>query len=209
MKIAIIAAMESEIRLLKELAFQDLIVAQTGIGKVNAALKTAEIIGLYQPDLIINSGVAGGLDKSLNIGDMVAGQTVCYHDVWCGAPNAQGQIQGLPPIFDADSKALAALDNTVVKGLILSGDQFIEDQSKLLALKANFPQALAVDMESAAVAQTCFLAHVPFLSLRLISDTPGVKHHQAQYDAFWQNAAENSFQTLKQVLVKLRSKVSN
>ena len=209
MKIAVLAAMESEVKLLKTLESADVIVAQTGIGKVHAALKTAEIIRIHKPDLILNSGVAGGLDARLNIGDVVAGQTVCYHDVWCGTPNLKGQIQGLPLFFQADSKALSVLDPSTHKGLIISGDQFIQDKEKLLSLKADFPEALAVDMESAAVAQTCYIYKTPFVSIRLISDTPGVKHHQAQYDTFWQTAAEKSFETLKKILSSLIAKDAN
>ena len=203
MKIAILAAMESEVKLLKTLESADVIVTQTGIGKVNAALKTATIIERYKPDLIINSGVAGGLDEKLNIGDAVAGASICYHDVWCGTPNLKGQIQGLPLFFQSDSKALSVLDPSVHKGLIISGDQFIQDKEKLLSLKADFPEALAVDMESAAVAQTCYIYQTPFISIRLISDTPGVAHHQEQYDSFWQNAAQKSFEKIKQVVSAL------
>ena len=203
MKIAILAAMESEVKLLKTLESADVIVTQTGIGKVNAALKTATIIERYKPDLIINSGVAGGLDEKLNIGDAVAGALICYHDVWCGTPNLKGQIQGLPLFFQSDSKALSVLDPLVHKGLIISGDQFIQDKEKLLSLKADFHEALAVDMESAAVAQTCYIYQTPFISIRLISDTPGVAHHQEQYDTFWQNAAQKSFEKIKQVVSAL------
>ena len=203
MKIAILAAMESEVKLLKTLESADVIVTQTGIGKVNAALKTATIIERYKPDLIINSGVAGGLDEKLNIGDAVAGALICYHDVWCGTPNLKGQIQGLPLFFQSDSKALSVLDPSVHKGLIISGDQFIQDKEKLLSLKADFPEALAVDMESAAVAQTCYIYQTPFISIRLISDTPGVAHHQEQYDSFWQNAAQKSFEKIKQIISAL------
>lgn len=209
MKIAVLAAMESEVKLLKALESADLLVAQTGIGKVHAALKTAEVIRDFQPDLVLNSGVAGGLNASLNIGDVVAGQTVCYHDVWCGKPNLKGQIQGLPLIFQSDSKALSVLDSSVHQGLIISGDQFIQDQEKLLSLKADFPEALAVDMESAAVAQTCYIYKTPFLTIRLISDIPGGAHHQEQYDAFWQTAAEKSFETLKKILSSLTAKDAN
>ena len=209
MKIAVLAAMDSEVKLLKTLESADLFIAQTGIGKVHAALKTAEVIRIHKPDLILNSGIAGGLDAQLNIGDVVVGENVCYHDVWCGTPNLKGQIQGLPLFFQSDSKALSVLDTSVHKGLIISGDQFIQDKEKLMSLKADFPEALAVDMESAAVAQTCHIYNTPFITIRLISDTPGVAHHQEQYDAFWQTAAEKSFETLKKILSSLTAKDAN
>lgn len=92
------------------------------------------------------------------------------------------------------------LDAKIKKGLIISGDKFITAADELAHLKQKFPQALAVDMESAAIAQTAFMLKTPFISLRLISDTPGVKHHQEQYENFWRNAAETSFNTLKALL---------
>lgn len=203
-KIAVIAAMSAEAELLRELASENIIISTSGIGKVAAALKTAEIINRHQPDLIINSGIAGGLDTSLQIGDAVAAARTAYHDVWCGEPNAYGQVQGLPLYYEADQNALSAVSAAARIGLIISGDQFISDYETLKALKQKFPDALAVDMESAAIAQTCHIYKTPFVSLRLISDTPGVEHHQQQYDAFWKSATEKSFETVRSLIKKLK-----
>lgn len=200
MKIAIIAAMDKEVKLMQSLASENISVFKSGIGKVAAAVTTARIISNHCPDLIINSGVAGGLDNSLNIGDAVCGSEICYHDVWCGEPNAYGQVQGFPLCYKSAENITALLDDKIKKGLIISGDKFITAADELAHLKQKFPQALAVDMESAAIAQTAFMLKTPFISLRLISDTPGVKHHQEQYENFWRNAAETSFNTLKALL---------
>lgn len=203
-KIAVIAAMSAEAELLRELASENIIISTSGIGKVSAALKTAEIIKRHQPDLIINSGIAGGLDTSLQIGDAVAAARTAYHDVWCGEPNAYGQVQGLPLYYEADQNALEAVSTAARIGLIISGDQFVSDYETLKTLKKKFPDALAVDMESAAIAQTCYIYQTPFVSLRLISDTPGVEHHQQQYDAFWESATEKSFETVRNLIKKLQ-----
>lgn len=203
-KIAVIAAMSKEAELLQGLASDHVIVSTSGIGKVAAALKTAELISQYKPDLIINSGIAGGLDSGLEIGDVVAGERTAYHDVWCGEPNLTGQVQGFPLYFEADKNALAAVADIAKSGLIISGDQFISDYQALRILKDKFPDALAVDMESAAIAQTCYLSQTPFLSVRLISDTPGIEHHQQQYDDFWETAAEKSFETVCRLLERLK-----
>lgn len=208
-KIAVIAAMDKEAELLRELASDQIIISTSGIGKVAAAVKTAEIIMRYRPDLIINSGIAGGLDKKLEIGDLVAGSIVAYHDVWCGEPNALGQVQGFPLFYQADQKALQCVGKMAQTGLILSGDQFISSAEKLYGLKKKFPDALAIDMESAAIAQTCHIYQTPFISLRLISDTPGVKHHQAQYDAFWKTAADKSFINVRQLLREIVNSTSD
>lgn len=204
-KVAIIAAMDKEVSLLEELASAHLIVEKSGIGKVAAALKTAEVIHRHHPDFIINSGVAGGLQPDLNIGDMICGENVCYHDVWCGEPNQAGQVQNFPLYFPADKKLLSLLAPSIKKGLIVSGDQFISEAEKLAPIKENFPAALAVDMESAAIAQTCYIYQTPFISLRLISDVPGTNHHQQQYENFWQNAPINTFEKIKPFLEKLLS----
>lgn len=204
-KIAVIAALPEEADLLQKLATPNLVVIQSGIGKVSAALKTLEIIKGFSPDLIINSGVAGGLDSSLKLGDSVCASKVCYHDVWCGSPNSWGQIQGLPLYYETNQNACRFLPQSVLQGLIVSGDQFITTAEALAEIKNKFPQALAVDMESAAIAQTCHLYNTPFISLRLISDIPGSPCHQAQYDAFWENAAEMSFENLRLLIEKMCS----
>ena len=75
------------------------ILMKCGIGKVNAAAGTVELIRNFHPDCIISTGVAGGIDSGLKVMDVVAGSQIVYHDVWCGEGNAYGQIQGLPALF--------------------------------------------------------------------------------------------------------------
>lgn len=203
-KIAVIAAMKEEAELLKKVASENIIVSTSGIGKVASAVKTAEIIHRFHPDLIINSGIAGGLDSSLEIGDPVIGSSTAYHDVWCGEPNMHGQIQGFPLYFSADSETLNQVHEIARCGLIVSGDQFITNPKQLQKIKEKFPTALAVDMESAAIAQACYIHHTPFISVRLISDTPGVEHHQQQYEQFWKNASANSFKTICALIEKIK-----
>ena len=94
--------------------------------------------------------------------DVVASRQIVYHDVWCGEGNAYGQIQGLPTFFDGNETlydcALSLDTETAIHGgLICSGDKFITDRSELETIKGNFPEGLAVDMESAAIAQVCYL----------------------------------------------------
>lgn len=174
----------------------------SGIGKVNAALCAATLIHTYHPNLILNIGISGGLDSSLQIGDFILGQDIVYHDVWCGEGNEYGQVQDLPLYYHSDADLIARLPQ-FKKGLLCCGDQFITDIEKLRTIKDKFSQALAVDMESAAIAQTCYLNQMPFLCVRQISDTPGAKHHQEQYENFWQNAPKHSITTLKQILETL------
>lgn len=172
-----------------------LILLQCGIGKVNAAVGTATLIRRYAPDCIISTGCAGGIDASLQVMDVVVSTETAYHDV--SIPGCEtGQVQGLPARFRAEQELVeVALKSKgkVVAGLICSGDQFISDRSQLETIKAQFPDALAVDMESAAIAQTCFLLQTPFVSFRILSDTPGADEHLQQYLNFWDEMADRSF----------------
>lgn len=92
---------------------------------------------------------------------------------------------------------------TIHAGLILTGDQFITSPEALAVIKSNFPEGLAVDMESAAIAQVCYLQGVPFVSFRVISDTPGAEGHQQQYDGFWEQLADRSFSVTRDFLLRI------
>ena len=184
-----------------------IILMQCGIGKVNATIGTTELIRNYAPQCIISTGVAGGIDECLAVMDVVVSKQTVYHDVWCGMGCEHGQIQGLPTFFEADEKlvnpavSLNGKQPTKIHcGLICTGDQFITSREELNTIKKNFPAGLAVDMESCAIAHTCYIYNVPFVSFRIISDTPGVKEHIQQYEDFWGEMASRSFQVTKHFL---------
>lgn len=210
MKIGVIVAMETELRALQDAGVENVVLA--GIGKVNAAYTTTKLILEEKPDCIINSGVAGGIDKSLNVGDFVLGAQYAYHDVWCGEGNLRGQVQGLPQRFNADASLLTVARSlksdhyTLHEGLICTGDQFLTTIEEDAKVKKLYPDALACDMESTAIAQVCHRSGIPFLALRAISDvvTPE-KNHQELYDNFWNDLKSNSF-TLVQKLISVLNK---
>ena len=215
MKIGIITAMSSE---QKQLANQltDKTEHREGpfayIEGVNAAAGTVELIRNFQPDCIISTGVAGGIDSELNVMDVVVSRNIVYHDVWCGEGNAYGQIQGFPTFFQGNDTlyncALSLDTETPIHGgLICTGDKFITDREELNVIKQNFPEGLAVDMESAAIAQVCYLYQVPFISFRIISDTPGAEKHWEQYKNFWGEIADNSFRVTETFLKALPNKL--
>ena len=198
-KIAFITAMQKEFNEIRKLyPFQETeqgLVAQSdnktfwlahsGIGKVSAAV-VADRLCNQGIDLIVSVGVAGGIDPSLKQGDTVISNHVCYHDVWCGDPCVPGQIQNLPLYFEAPlSEKYETTDATIRKGLIVTGDQFVTDSAELHRIKKTFPDALAVDMESAAIAQVCYLNHKNFLSIRMISDVVGANYQEEMYRHFW------------------------
>ena len=184
------------------------VLLQCGIGKTNAATGVTNLIMTFRPDCIISTGVAGGIDAKLDVMDVVIGKEVCYHDVYCGEDCDPGQVQGLPKFFKGDENLVTVAtslesDVRIVPGLICTGDQFITGREELDAIKAKYPQGLAVDMESASIAQVCHLWQVPFLSFRIISDTPGVKAHFDQYLNFWDTMADKSFAVTKEFLRRI------
>ena len=138
--------------------------------------------------------------------DIVVGSRVAYHDVWCGPASTYGAVQGLPLYYEADKHAsqLVSNDKTVKKGLIVSGDQFVDSIEQVKIIKSHFPDALAVDMESGAIAQVCELRNVPFMSMRVISDSPGASHDNTkQYNDFWDDAPAATFNVLHNLLLKI------
>ena len=187
----------------------DVTLVRTGIGKANAAMAAAELFsgdGAARFDCAASTGCAGGLAPELAPGDTVAASEIAYHDVWCGAPNAWGQVQGFPARFPCDPRLVAAarsLPEIKRVGLFASGDRFLETKSDARAVSDRLPDAIAADMESAALAQACFKYGVPFLALRVVSDTPDSDHHAWQYETFWREMADTSFNATSQFLHSL------
>ncbi|MBQ3698923.1 MAG: 5'-methylthioadenosine/S-adenosylhomocysteine nucleosidase [Prevotella sp.] len=224
MKIGIIVAMDKELHQLQNLFSGDHVrVEKCGIGKVNAALGAQRMINDFHPDVIINSGCAGGNGDDVQIQDVIVGAEVTYHDVYCGTAidntTVYGQVQGLPVRYQADpmlldiamrgSLADSQLPNAksqkprIHSGLIVTGDWFVDTREKMRSIIEIFPEAKAVDMESCAIAQTCYLNKVPFISFRVISDIPLRDTDASQYHNFWDSIAENSFQITKNFVESL------
>lgn len=189
------------------LADNTVILQQCGIGKVNAAVGTAELITTYHPDCIVSTGVAGGIDTSLSVMDVVVSTRTVHHDFFIGMGCEKGQVQGMPTYFEADQRLVQAAvslnESSIHTGLICTGDQFITDRTQLNRIKGDFPAGLAVDMESVSIAQTCYLYGVPFVSFRIISDTPGADQHQQQYENFWGEMADRSFRITQRYLSEI------
>ena len=182
------------------------------MGKVNAAVGCVEMIRRYKPDAIISMGCAGGNGNGLHIGDVIASKEVAYHDVYCGDKLVYGQIHGMPSRFVADSvllKIAFQLDAKVIPGLIVTGDWFVDSKEKMSEIVSHFPDTKAVDMESAAIAQVCYLYEIPFISFRIVSDMPLKDEHASQYYNFWETASEETFRIAKQYVKSLMNNHKN
>lgn len=228
MKIGILAAMDKEVGLLlplledrKETEFDgrkayvgrighnEVCVMKCGIGKVNSALNAFRMMEGFGPQLVINSGVAGGADASMAVGSLLIATEAAYHDVWCGPGTEWGQIDGMPRRFSIDRsvidicRAIPGLVNARY-GLICSGDRFISKVEEVDFIKSVFPDALACDMESASIAQACRDKGVPFAVVRVVSDTPGQADNISQYKDFWTTAPEKTFRAIKTIIDSMK-----
>ena len=231
MKIAIIGAMEEEVVLLRnnieqptqeiiagcEFTFgkmdgADVILLRSGIGKVNAAMSTTILLEKYMPDCIINTGSAGGFNPALNVGDAVISTEVRHHDVDVTAFGYEyGQVPQLPAAFLADEKLIAVAvaaakeinQFQVEKGLIVTGDSFMEDPARVEFVRTKFENLQAVEMEAAAIAQVAHLFRIPFVIIRSLSDIAG-KESEVSFDQFIDEAAQNSASLVMKMVASLR-----
>jgi len=186
----------------------EVVMTQCGIGKVNAAIGTTLLIEGFKPDVVVSTGVAGGASTELNVQEVVASTACCYHDVYCGEEVEYGQVMGLPARFETDDELVECAKNIscatkITTGLIVTGDWFVDSREKMKSILELFPNALAVDMESAAIAQVCFRHATRFISFRIISDIPLKDDRAAQYFDFWERMAEGSFDVTRTFISSL------
>lgn len=160
---------------------KEVVCCECGVGKVNAAMSTQIMIDTYHPDVIVNSGIAGSLSGDIHIGDIVISDDCVQHDMdGTEAGDPLGQVQfndELRTFFPADqatadklADACATIDGIrVFRGRIASGDAFITARDRRRRIADHF-NAIACEMEGAAVAVVCYRNNVPFAILRSISD---------------------------------------
>ncbi|MGO2513742.1 5'-methylthioadenosine/S-adenosylhomocysteine nucleosidase [Marinomonas polaris] len=187
---------------------KDVVLLKSGIGKVNAAVSTTLLLSQFKPEYVINIGSAGGFDPELQVGDVVISDQVVHHDVDVTAFGyVMGQVPNMPATYAADetlvAEAKAALQKvTQVQakvGLIGTGDSFMNDPIRVEAVRATFPELVAVEMEAAAVAQVCFKFGTPFVVVRSLSDIAGKESPQS-FEEYLKVAAENSSLMIQQML---------
>lgn len=231
MKIGIIGAMRCEVDSLKgmlenikledvsgieyaigTLLGHEVIVAMCGVGKVFAALCAQTMILKYNPDIIINTGVAGGLSKTLAIGDIAVSTAVVQHDMDTSPiGDPKGLISGINIIeIPADKglcdlvlKSAKELSMRAEAGIIASGDQFVATNERKEYIVDTFG-AISCEMEGAAIGQVCYVNNKPFVVIRAISDG-GDDEAGMSFDKFMLLAAENSVKLLIKVLEKIFS----
>ncbi len=230
MKIAVIGAMEEEVELLRNAlensevttianseyttgTYKDkeVVLLKSGIGKVNAAMSTTVLLYEFKPDIVINTGSAGGYDPTLEVGAVVISDEVRHHDVDVTIFNYEmGQVPQMPAAFKADKRLINLAEEAVSEigehqygvGLICSGDSFMNDPERVAKVREYFPQMKAVEMEAAAVAQVCYQFKTPFVVIRALSDIAG-KESNISFDEFLPVAAKHSTEIVLKTIEKL------
>lgn len=230
MKIGIIAAMPEELAYLIQhldkaqeqvvlgntyhtgtIASHEVVLVESGIGKVMSAMSVAILADHFQVDAVINTGSAGAVATGIAVGDVVIADKLAYHDVDVTAFGYDyGQMAQQPLYFESDKKfisliqeSLSKLDQTWHLGLIATGDSFVAGEDKIKAIKERFPQVLAVEMEGAAIAQAAHALNLPFLVVRAMSDNA---NHEASvsFDEFIVEAGRRSAQVLMTLLQSIK-----
>ena len=159
---------------------QPVVAVLSRIGKVAAATTATVLIERFAVERIVFTGVAGGLAAGVNVGDIVVADNFLQHDLDASPifPRYQVPLYGIDR-FAADPGLAAQLAQAsrsalpevrLHRGLVLSGDRFVSTTAECRALQAALPQALAVEMEGAAIAQVCHDYGIPFAAVRTISD---------------------------------------
>ncbi|BDX05368.1 5'-methylthioadenosine/adenosylhomocysteine nucleosidase [Planctobacterium marinum] len=230
MKIGILGAMDQEIALLKQrmqlketfhfahleyyvgtINEVEVVLVKCGIGKVAASVSTTVMIDKFAPDFVVNTGSAGGFDTALNIGDVVIATGVQHHDVdVTHFGYKRGQVFGMPDIYPCDVRMVDAAVNaannithtTIKKGLVCTGDSFIGCDDAVSRLRGLFPDMSAVEMEGAAIGQTCFMLDTPFLVIRSLSDIAG-KESSVSFSEYIEQAGKNSAELVMAMIMEL------
>ena len=192
----------------------DVVLVQSGIGKVNAARTTQILIDNIQVDYIFNIGVAGGLDQSLSVGDIVIGEKLIQHDFDITAfGHNKGFIPDVGDYIDADPYLINLANEVLLNdkeisvkhGVIASGDIFCSESWMSEKINKKF-NALACEMEGASIAQVCYLCHIPFLILRSISDVPN-NNNVVTYEEFLEHSTKVIASSMKKLLEKLNQEI--
>ncbi|KOO52257.1 5'-methylthioadenosine/S-adenosylhomocysteine nucleosidase [Viridibacillus arvi] len=230
MKIAVIGAMEEEVELLRATLENttsttianseyttgtykghEVILLKSGIGKVNAGMSTTILLHQFKPDVVINTGSAGGFDENLEVGAVVISDEVRHHDVDATIFGYEmGQVPQMPAAFKSDEKLRKVAEEAVAElgehqfatGLISTGDSFMNDPERVALVKSHFPQMKAAEMEAAAVAQVCHQFGTPFVVIRALSDIAG-KESNISFEEFLPVAAKHSTEIVLRVIEKL------
>ena len=188
----------------------ELVIAYSKIGKVNSALTASTMIEKFGIEMLLFSGVAGGINENLKIGDLIIATKLCQHDLDITAfGHPFGYVPESKVFVETDEKLNKIAKNVadklnlkLIDGVIATGDQFIANNEKKEWIKTTF-NADALEMEGASVGFVCDALGVPFFVLRAISDTADMDAG-FDFDKFLEGSAKNSAEFLIKMLEEIK-----
>lgn len=174
---------------------KELVLVESGVGKVNAARTTQILIDKMNPKYIFNVGVAGSISDKVNVLDIVVSDKLVQHDFDITAFNhVKGYIPNVGTYMETNKYLLditksVNVDAFVYIGTIASGDIFITEKNMSSKINTKF-NALCVEMEGASIAQVCTLSNIPYLVIRSISDSPNQSNNKITYEEFLEKSSK-------------------
>lgn len=181
---------------------KEIVLAKSNVGKVNSARVCQLLIDNFNVELVINAGTAGSVDNSLDIGDVVVATKLVQYDFDVTPFGRKlGEIENIGEYIEVEKNLLQLFDGIYVKkGIIASGDKFIVNKEEKDNIRKLFC-ALCIDMESAGIAQVCYLDKVPFLVIRSITDKQDGSA-KVDFETFLESSSKVAANILKEVLKK-------
>ena len=187
----------------------DLVIAYSKIGKVFSTLTATTMIQHFGCDKLLFSGVAGGINPTLKIGDLIVATKLSQHDLDITAfGHPMGFVPGGSVFVETDKELIIIakevakeLGKTVQEGVIATGDQFVHQESVKAKIVENF-NADALEMEGGSVAVVCDALNVPFFILRAISDTADTDA-SFSFDEFMESSAIISAEFVMKMVDKI------
>jgi adenosylhomocysteine nucleosidase len=188
---------------------KDVVLFQSGIGLVNAAMALTLASQHFKLTAILNVGTAGGLHEDLQVLDLIAADKLTYHDFDIsifGNPRDFSEANRM--VFHADPALLSLLQTLnqserLFIGPLVSGNQFIGSSTQVNDIRKHYPEALAVEMEGAALAHVASKLNIPFLVIRSISDLVLHPRNEMTFEAYLAKASERSARLCEQLLLKM------
>ena len=180
----------------------DVVALRCGVGIVYATIATVNVIHSYHPDLIINLGVAGSLNKDTHVNDIVVADKVANWRIQ--VPTWERSLTSIHCSYPCDDKAVRIVnemkDEHIKTGGIVSADEFIRFKNQTDVIKRYFPDALAGEMEGAAIANTCYAYQVPCSIIRSISDETLVNGNYKEFEFNLNAACKKAAELCKEII---------
>ncbi len=191
-----------------EISGKEVLVCQSGIGKTEAAMTITHLLNNFSIDLVINSGTAGGLRSEQNFKDLLIAETTAYHDMYFD--QFSNNVEDLIPftaklpisLINLIANCATELSLPYHRGLLVSGDQFIQTHEQIDKILKRYPKSIAVDMESNSLAQVAKRYQTPFVVIRSLSDIC-LNASPEDYYRYGQAASINAAMLIENFLNKL------